>query len=61
MARPAQASTGRPPPHRPGKRQPMRSFLLAMLLLAVAAFMLLGFADADSVQAVIDRFAGLLP
>ena len=32
-----------------------------MLLLAIAAFMLLGFADADSVQALIDRFAGLLP
>ena len=39
----------------------MRSLLIAMLLLGVAAFMLWGLADADSVQAVIDRFAGLLP
>ena len=40
----------------------MKSLLLAMLFLAIAAFMLwLAFAEADGVQALIDRFAGLLP
>ena len=40
----------------------MKSFLLALLFLGVGGFMLwLAFADADSVQALIDRYAGLLP
>ena len=40
----------------------MKTFLLSVLLLGLGAFMLwLAFADPDSVQAVIDRFTGLLP